>query len=150
MAAHENLSKTQFFHGSWNPDFKPGDLIHPSDAGENNTPPEGQKVHFTPNHNWAAMYGHVYEVEPTDHSKVVNWGDRENMNPKNEDQLEHQKRIMAPVSHSGAPFDEYVSTSPIRVIKKREDLSYPKGHRLDPFQDAKYSEKGFSNNRGES
>jgi hypothetical protein len=143
MAAHENLSKNQFFHGSFRDDFKPGDLIHPSDAGDNRINPVGAKVHFTPNHNWAGMYGHVYEVEPTDHSKVVNWGDVENMNPLTEADVEHQKRYTSPAPYSGKPFDEYVSTAPIRVVQRREDLSYPKGHHMDPYEHAKYKEEGI-------
>ena len=142
MAAHESISKNQFFHGSWRDDFQPGDLIHPSNA-ENHTPPVGPKVHFTPNFNWAGMYGHVYEVEPTDHSQVANWGDTEDMSPKNERDVEHQKRNRAPAPYSDAPMHEYVSTAPLRVVQRREDLSYPKGHHMDPYEHRKYKEEGI-------
>jgi hypothetical protein len=140
MAAHESISKNQFFHGSWRDDFQPGDLIHPSDAGHNKWEPVGPKVHFTPNFNWAGMYGHVYEVEPTDHSQVVNWGDTEDMSPKNERDVEHQKRNRAPAPYSDAPMHEYVSTAPLRVVRRREDLSYPAGHSMDPNEHKKYKE----------
>lgn len=94
MAAHEHLNP-QLFHGSWKGDLKPGDLIHPTPEFISDPT---LTAHATPNSAWAAMYGRVYEVEPTDHQQTYNWGDTEGLG------------------------EEWVSTAPLRIIKRREDL----------------------------
>ena len=85
MPAHEHLHPV-LFHGSKKNDFEPGDLIHPSSLGT---------VHSTNLSGWASMYGYVYRVEPTDPSKLRNWGDTEGMGG-----------------------DEYTSTAPMRVVRR--------------------------------
>lgn len=98
MAAHEHLNPI-LFHGSKKNDFEPGDLIHPSDDTiDSKVQPVGPKVHSTPLSGWASMYGYVYEVAPTDPQQLHNLGDTEGMGG-----------------------DEYVSTAPMRVVRRRAD-----------------------------
>lgn len=128
MAAKDNLNPI-LFHGSVSPDFKPGDEIHPTPSGGGSTlsgedvyEPVGPKVHSTPNPSWAAMYGHVYEVEPTDPQKLENWGDREGLAGSD------------PEGHKTQPYHEYVSTAPMRVVRRRSDLDYPEDHHFNPHR----------------
>lgn len=121
MAAKDNLNPI-LFHGSVSSDFKPGDEIHPTPSGEDVYEPVGPKVHSTPNPSWAAMYGHVYEVEPTDPQKLENWGDREGLAGSD------------PEGHKTQPYHEYVSTAPMRVVRRRSDLDYPEDHYFNPHR----------------
>lgn len=126
MPAHEHLHP-QLFHGSINPNFNPGDLVEPN-RKRGSLP---SMVFSTNNHNWAGMYGYVYEVEPTDLSALANLGDTENLTPKTEEQVKRQKTRYYPVPHSPEPYHEYESKAPMRIVRRRQDLDYPEGHELD-------------------
>lgn len=117
MAAHEHLNSQLFpklYHGSkkTDVDFEPGDLIHPTPQSIEFKPdgsrvPEEElvrTVHASNSSAWASMYGHVYEVEPTDHENTWNIGDSDG---------------------PGGGADEYVSTAPWKVVRRvpEEDAS---------------------------
>lgn len=137
MAASDHLNLT-LFHGSYNPNWKPGDLL---DRGTEKDSKDKTYIHSTPNHNWAGMYGHVYEVEPTDPSKLENWGDTEGLTPKTPEQKERQRIRYAPVPQSDQPHHEYGSSAPMRVVRRRPDLDYPKGHEYNSHDFASYQDK---------
>jgi hypothetical protein len=108
MAAHEHLNPV-LFHGSKKSDFEPGDLIHPMGDGiDSKVHPVGPKVHSTPLSGWASMYGYVYRVEPTDSSQLHNWGDTEGMGG-----------------------DEYVSTAPMKVVRREAGEDAPEDYLRD-------------------